>query len=290
MERSDGPSNEPCDHSVSICGTADLGRGLSKMRIPVKVVEPKLTLVKITRLIISLFPHSFKTKSFNMARSIALAAILYALPIMAKTDLEGCTSFTSTVVVDPSPGYGNTYETVIWYVSDTLEICKGVDCGGGRAPPRSVPGCPIYKGTETVTPEFLDRDPMAPMTTAPSKGKASQVTEPTVTSESEAEETETESMEVTTTETPDDTKPTETFTKSTVETKEQEPETTAVVSKSVIKSNETMTQTQSDSGQTSASEETPTASSVDADNAGAGVMVKAAGVLAGFIGALVLVL
>ena len=60
----------------------------------------------------------------------------------------------------------NTYATIIWYVPDTLEICKGVDCGGGRAPPKSVPGCPLYQGTETVTPEFLTADPMKP-TAAP---------------------------------------------------------------------------------------------------------------------------
>ncbi|KAL3304136.1 siderophore biosynthesis protein [Colletotrichum asianum] len=84
---------------------------------------------------------------------------------LAKTDIEGCTSFTSTVTVRTEIGYGNTYETVIWYVPDTLEICRGVDCGGGRAPPRKVPGCPMYSGTETVTASFLSTDPAAPVST-----------------------------------------------------------------------------------------------------------------------------
>ncbi|KAK2042067.1 hypothetical protein LZ31DRAFT_567557 [Colletotrichum somersetense] len=77
------------------------------------------------------------------------------------------TSFTSTVTVDPSPGYGNTYETVIWYVPDTLEICRGVDCGGGRAPPRKVPGCSAYSGTDSVTASFLSTNPAARPTATP---------------------------------------------------------------------------------------------------------------------------
>ncbi|KAF4452313.1 siderophore biosynthesis protein [Fusarium austroafricanum] len=218
-----------------------------------------------------------------MARSIALAALLYALPIAAKTDLEGCTSFTSTVVVRPTPGYGNTYETVIWYVPDTLELCKGVDCGGGRAPPRSVPGCPIYKGTETVTPEFLDHDPMAPKTV----DKASKATTaPTVTSEAEAEETTSEEIETLST---DELQPTATTTASEVGTKKEEPKTTAIVSKSIHKSNGTMTQTSGAEKTTSKGEEAPTTSAVT-QNAGAGVMVKAASVLAGVVGVIALML
>ncbi|GKT46227.1 uncharacterized protein ColSpa_06408 [Colletotrichum spaethianum] len=93
--------------------------------------------------------------------------IVAGTAVLAKTDIEGCTSFTSTVTIDPSPGYGNTYETVIWYVPDTLEICKGVDCGGGRAPPRKVPGCPAYSGTETITASFLAANPAAKPTAAP---------------------------------------------------------------------------------------------------------------------------
>ncbi|KZL85865.1 siderophore biosynthesis protein [Colletotrichum incanum] len=96
-----------------------------------------------------------------------LLPVLAATVVLAKTDTEGCTSFTSTVTVRPSPGYGNTYETIVWYVPETLEICAGVDCGGGRAPPRQVPGCPAYSGTETVTASFLATNPAAKPTAAP---------------------------------------------------------------------------------------------------------------------------
>ncbi|KAK2028629.1 hypothetical protein LX32DRAFT_639821 [Colletotrichum zoysiae] len=96
-----------------------------------------------------------------------LLPALATTAVLAKTDLEGCISFTSTVTVDPSPGYGNTYETFIWYVPDTLEICRGVDCGGGRAPPRKVPGCPAYSGTDTVTASFLSTNPAARPTATP---------------------------------------------------------------------------------------------------------------------------
>ncbi|TQN67139.1 hypothetical protein CSHISOI_08373 [Colletotrichum shisoi] len=101
-----------------------------------------------------------------MARYHLLPVLAFTAAVLAKTDLEGCTSFTSTVTVNASPGYGNAYETVIWYVPDTLEICAGVDCGGGRAPPRKVPGCPAYSGTENVTASFLPTNPAAVRPTA----------------------------------------------------------------------------------------------------------------------------
>ncbi|KAK1766706.1 hypothetical protein QBC33DRAFT_84035 [Phialemonium atrogriseum] len=108
-----------------------------------------------------------------------LALALAAQGAVARTNYDGCTSFTSTVTVHTEIGYGNTYETVIWYVSDSLEICQGVDCGGGRAPPRTVPGCPAYTGTETVTARFLTADPQAPhtqITVAPSTSTTLEVT------------------------------------------------------------------------------------------------------------------
>ncbi|KAJ4245487.1 hypothetical protein NW762_013996 [Fusarium torreyae] len=242
-----------------------------------------------------------------MAGSFALAALLYALPIAARTNYEGCTSFTSTVTVRPEPGYGNTYNTVIWYVSDTLEICKGVDCGGGRAPPRSVPGCPIYKGTETVTPEFLDHDPIAPQTADESEDKSSHITAaPTLTTtEAEAEEPETteaeesEASETTITETtisetssvvPEES---ETSTKSETEAKEtsvEAPEATTVATKPVHKSNETASLTKGP-GETSAKEEaTPQPTAIDSDSAGAGVTAKGLTLVAGLIGVLAWVL
>ncbi|KAJ5476769.1 hypothetical protein N7475_002498 [Penicillium sp. IBT 31633x] len=66
----------------------------------------------------------------------------------ARTDLEGCVS--SAVVV-------NHGASLLWYVPDSGEICSFLDCGGGRAPPKStVPGCPLYTGTATVTPDYLE--------------------------------------------------------------------------------------------------------------------------------------
>lgn len=45
---------------------------------------------------------------------------------------------------------------MIWFVPETGEICDFPDCGGGRAPPKySVPGCPLYTGTATLTPSYL---------------------------------------------------------------------------------------------------------------------------------------
>lgn len=130
-----------------------------------------------------------------MKYALALAAM--ASSALAKTDIDGCTSFTSMVTVRDEPGYGNTYASVIWYVPDSLEICQGVDCGGGRAPPKSVPGCPLYKGTETVTPEFLDSDPMKP-TEAPESSVATATAPETST---QAEETEATTAVETATET-----------------------------------------------------------------------------------------
>ncbi|KAL1855895.1 hypothetical protein Daus18300_010873 [Diaporthe australafricana] len=97
--------------------------------------------------------------------ALPLILALSPLTALAKTDLAGCTSFTSTVTIDPtSHGYGNVYETVVYYDPDTLEICAVPDCGGGRAPPKTgVPGCPLYSGTATATASFLD-DPNGVLT------------------------------------------------------------------------------------------------------------------------------
>jgi uncharacterized protein (DUF2342 family) len=72
-----------------------------------------------------------------------LAVSLLPLLALAKTDLSGCTSS----VAGPK---------LVWYVPDTGELCDFLDCGGGRAPPKTtVPGCPGYEGTETYKPSFL---------------------------------------------------------------------------------------------------------------------------------------
>lgn len=95
---------------------------------------------------------------------------LSPLAALARTDLSGCTTFTSTVTINPTAHeYGNVYESLVYYDPDTLEICTVPDCGGGRAAPKTgVPGCPLYSGTATPTPSFLSADPLAPavMTTS----------------------------------------------------------------------------------------------------------------------------
>lgn len=109
-------------------------------------------------------PHkpSFKMPSSNHLTVLSILA-LSPLAALARTDFSGCTSFTSTVTINPTAHeYGNVYGSVVYYDPDTLEICTVPDCGGGRAPPKTgVPGCPLYSGTATVTPSFLSADPLA---------------------------------------------------------------------------------------------------------------------------------
>ncbi|KAI9719303.1 MAG: hypothetical protein M1812_003633 [Candelaria pacifica] len=73
----------------------------------------------------------------------AIALSLLVAAVQARTDLAGCTSSAQ----------GNS---LIYYVPGTGELCQLIDCGGGRAPPKTtVPGCAAYSGTATVTPSFL---------------------------------------------------------------------------------------------------------------------------------------
>jgi hypothetical protein len=70
--------------------------------------------------------------------TLALAALT-----AAKTDIAGCTSTSDGA-------------SLIYYVPGTGEICSFLDCGGGRAAPKTdVPGCPLYSGTGTYSPSFL---------------------------------------------------------------------------------------------------------------------------------------
>ncbi|KAF7546619.1 hypothetical protein G7046_g9248 [Stylonectria norvegica] len=89
-----------------------------------------------------------------MSTKFLLTALLGASAVLARTDLEGCTSSDSVV----SPSGGTAYATRIYYVPGTGEICEILDCGGGRAPPKTtVPGCDGYVGTATYSPSFLDQ-------------------------------------------------------------------------------------------------------------------------------------
>ncbi|TDZ36507.1 hypothetical protein C8035_v008302 [Colletotrichum spinosum] len=133
--------------------------------------------------------------SFRYLASVALLATV----ALAKTDLEGCTSSDS--VVTPANG-GTPYATRVYYVPDTGEICAALDCGGGRAPPKTtVPGCPSYEGTDTYSPSFLPLKTSAPTsqiasvtvtTPPPSSASATGAAESSKKVESESE-SETES-------------------------------------------------------------------------------------------------
>ncbi|KAF9736989.1 hypothetical protein PMIN06_004125 [Paraphaeosphaeria minitans] len=80
-----------------------------------------------------------KTTLFSIAAFAAAA--------LAKTDLEGCTS-SQTVA------FGGA--SMVYWDPANGEICSFLDCGGGRAPPKTtVPGCPQYEGTATYSPDFL---------------------------------------------------------------------------------------------------------------------------------------
>ncbi|KLU85508.1 hypothetical protein MAPG_04531 [Magnaporthiopsis poae ATCC 64411] len=95
----------------------------------------------------------FPTRSPILLGALAMLGGL----VEGKTDLAGCTKYTTTV--------GNA-ASIVYFVPDTLEICTLLDCGGGRAPPKSKPGCPLYQGTETVTPSFLESNPLKTSTSA----------------------------------------------------------------------------------------------------------------------------
>lgn len=105
-------------------------------------------------------------------RSLA-ATLFLAASALGKTDLAGCT-YTDTVV-QPSglPGY-DSYASRIWYVPGTGELCDILDCGGGMAPPKTnVPGCPLYSGTATYSPSYLDLKTKAVAAAATSSLEAS---------------------------------------------------------------------------------------------------------------------
>lgn len=87
-------------------------------------------------------------------RLFALTA-LAATSALAKTDLQGCTYIDGVHTVPNRPDI-YPYATRTWYVPDTGEICELLDCGGGRAPPKTdVPGCGNYKGTDTYSPRYM---------------------------------------------------------------------------------------------------------------------------------------
>lgn len=82
-----------------------------------------------------------------MHLSQSIPIFFFSALVHARTDLTGCTR------TDVSSPAGASYA---WIVPDTGELCDFLDCGGGRAPPKTtVPGCPLYVGTETYKPSLL---------------------------------------------------------------------------------------------------------------------------------------
>ena len=87
-------------------------------------------------------------------RLIALTAFA-ATAAVAKTDIAGCTYVDGVASYSGRPDIP-PFATRTWYVPDTGEICEILDCGGGRAPPKTdVPGCGNYKGTDTYSPRYM---------------------------------------------------------------------------------------------------------------------------------------
>lgn len=86
--------------------------------------------------------------SLNLRGLALVGALLLAAPVAAKTDIGGCVSSAT------KNQWGEA--SMIWYVPGTGEVCELLDCGGGRAPPKTnVPGCDNYKGTAEYQPTFL---------------------------------------------------------------------------------------------------------------------------------------
>ncbi|KYK55107.1 hypothetical protein DCS_07069 [Drechmeria coniospora] len=105
-------------------------------------------------------------------RSLAFGGfLLLASPVLGRTDLTGCTHYETVV----KPSGMAAYASRVWYVPDTYELCEVLDCGGGRAPPKTtVPGCPQYKGSESYQPKFIDPASIKPDTVQASVTSAAQ--------------------------------------------------------------------------------------------------------------------
>ena len=91
--------------------------------------------------------HQEETSNMRSSSTSILAVAAMASSAFAKTDLSGC---TTTDMSSPAGA------SVAWYVPGTGELCDMLDCGGGRAPPKTdVPGCPSYSGTASYSPSYL---------------------------------------------------------------------------------------------------------------------------------------
>ncbi|KAF5596562.1 siderophore biosynthesis [Fusarium pseudocircinatum] len=78
------------------------------------------------------------------------SALLAAIPLLMLAEQAlgfGCSTHSYTTCED---------KIVHWFDPDDGMICDPLDCGGGRAPPKTgVPGCAGYTGTETIGTSYL---------------------------------------------------------------------------------------------------------------------------------------
>ncbi|KAH7248625.1 uncharacterized protein BKA55DRAFT_690737 [Fusarium redolens] len=77
-------------------------------------------------------------------------SLLSAIPLLMLAERAlgfGCSTHSFTTCED---------KIVHWFDPDDGMICDPLDCGGGRAPPKTgVPGCAGYTGTETIGTSYL---------------------------------------------------------------------------------------------------------------------------------------
>ncbi|CAP66462.1 uncharacterized protein PODANS_4_3635 [Podospora anserina S mat+] len=98
-----------------------------------------------------------------MHHQTLLPILALALGAAAKTDIGGCVSTKVPYMTQDTL----VYSSLLWYLPDTGEICEILDCGGGRAPPKTnVPGCGNYAGTEEYKPRFWTGFNAEPTTTS----------------------------------------------------------------------------------------------------------------------------
>ncbi|KAL7947724.1 hypothetical protein V8C42DRAFT_315401 [Trichoderma barbatum] len=72
----------------------------------------------------------------------SLAISLFSLLAGANVAFAACETHSFTTCDDG---------IVHWFDPNNGQVCDPLDCGGGRAPPRTdVPGCPLYTGTLSV--------------------------------------------------------------------------------------------------------------------------------------------
>ncbi|KAF4495396.1 siderophore biosynthesis [Fusarium agapanthi] len=78
------------------------------------------------------------------------SALLTAIPLLMLAEQAlgfGCSTHSYTTCED---------KIVHWFDPDDGMICDPLDCGGGRAPPKTgVPGCAGYTGTQTMGTSYL---------------------------------------------------------------------------------------------------------------------------------------